>query len=312
MPDHIDARSAFVSRAMTDRAFYDEQALKESAIWDTRFSAFPENYLEQVLAEQQATAALKAHRGGLHFPSWAKERAMVFDRALVVGCGYGRLEQSWYQMKFIHSFHGIDISPGAIELARKAAEQNGLPFTYEVQDLNYAELEPNTFDLVICQTSIHHCLHLERIADQISQTLRPGGIVWLHDFIGESMLQFTDKRMELVNRIIDILPEKYRTNAFNGRPAPKLRRAPIPPVSPFESIRSADIPTAFVDRFNVLEKREIQGIWMYCAGHGTRAAFAASEEGRAMSELILLIEELAVQYGITPPVSGQYILQKRE
>lgn len=49
--------------------------------------------------------------------------------------------------------------------AREIAARENLPLTYEVADLNFIELPPKAFDLVVAQTSLHHVLFLEKVAE---------------------------------------------------------------------------------------------------------------------------------------------------
>jgi 2-polyprenyl-3-methyl-5-hydroxy-6-metoxy-1,4-benzoquinol methylase len=138
----------------------------------------------------------------MDFPSWATERGIVFSSALSLGCGGGRLERAWMKRGLLTRCHGLDISEEAIQVARDMAAKEGLDLTYSQADLNFVSLEPETYDLVIAQTSMHHYVRLERIADEINRALRPGGLLWVHDYVGETQLQHDDVRIELVNRIL--------------------------------------------------------------------------------------------------------------
>ena len=95
------------------------------------------------------------------------------------------------------SFHGVDLSEDAIKEARRIAQQEALNISYSVDDLNSIKLEPNSYDLVITQNCLHHVLQLEHLADEIHRTLKPGGLLWVQDFVGETQLQFSDKRLDI-------------------------------------------------------------------------------------------------------------------
>ena len=79
----------------------------------------------------------------------------------------GRAERGYLKNGICKSFHGIDIAPDAVAEAARLAKEEGLDCTYETQDLNFLVLPENAFDLVVAQTSLHHCLHLEHVIEQI-------------------------------------------------------------------------------------------------------------------------------------------------
>ena len=77
--------------------------------------------------------------------------------------------------------------------ARQIAEEQSLPLTYEVADLNFVKLPEKAFDLVVAQTCLYHILFLEHVADQIWRSLENDGYLWIHDFVGETQFQYDDK-----------------------------------------------------------------------------------------------------------------------
>lgn len=136
-------------------------------------------------------------------------------------------------------------------------------------------------------------------------------MLWLHDYIGETQFQFTDDRLSIFNSLIDILPEKLRYSHMSqtvvGRAA---RRAPGTLVSPFESIRSAEIPEIFLSRFDLVEKAENHSFFHRVVPGGTRVNYLENEDTRTLFEVLFYFDRLLVEKGVLPPVMGQYLLQK--
>jgi hypothetical protein len=100
--------------------------------------------------------------------------------------------------------------------------------------------------LVVAQTSLHHVLFLERVAEQVWRSLKSDGYFWIHDFIGETQGQHDPKRLSIMNRILEILPEKFRKNKITGRLIAEIKRPePGHLASPFEAIRSGEIVPVF-------------------------------------------------------------------
>jgi 2-polyprenyl-3-methyl-5-hydroxy-6-metoxy-1,4-benzoquinol methylase len=294
-----------IDRAMSDRSVYDEMARKEASHWGSFLVTRERSQAQE--EDQAAAAALRLHRDEFSLVKWARMNNRVFQSGLSIGCGEGRAERRMLAGGICRRFHGIDVAEDALAEARKKAKN--LPLTYEAVDINFAELPERKYDLVVAQTCLHHVLHLENAAEQIWRTLQPGGILWLHDYIGETQFQYTDERLAIVNRILAILPAKYRNNRLFQRVLkPVVRPEPGRIASPFESIRSAEIVPVFERWFDIVEKRETTSLHHLVMPNGTRAAYVETEEGRALFEIILLLDQLCLKHGILSPTAGQYVM----
>jgi SAM-dependent methyltransferase len=237
---------------------------------------------------------------------------LKFKRGLTLGCGSGRLERALLQAQVCESFHGIDISENAITDAREWAEREKLPITYEVADLNFVSVPEKAFDLVVAQTSLHHVLFLERVAEQTHKALQPDGYLWIHDFIGETQGQYAPKRLELINALLAALPEKFRANRINNRVVSKVvRPEPGRLGSPFEKIRSEEIVPVFERWFTTEWKSEFTSLLDLVAPPGTRAAYAENEDTKALFEVLLLLDRLCIDERIIQPVAGQYLMRPK-
>jgi 2-polyprenyl-3-methyl-5-hydroxy-6-metoxy-1,4-benzoquinol methylase len=121
------------------------------------------------------------HIEGL-MPASRLETARVLD----VGCGPGQIlvmmKQRWPGMQIT----GIDAGPAMIEKARRDAAAAGLDITYEVlrvgpmgeSRLPYADSE---FDLVTCNSVIHHLADPVGALDEIARVAKPDGAVLVRD-----------------------------------------------------------------------------------------------------------------------------------
>ena len=97
-------------------------------------------------------------------------------RVLEIGCGAGKLSR----LLTYRSYHGLDISPAAIELARQKSESitlspgMSIP-TYEAADFHDWPLQSDSFDLAICVDAVM-CFRDQRLAlKKIAKSLRIGG-----------------------------------------------------------------------------------------------------------------------------------------
>ena len=304
-----DKAQQIIDRAMSDRSVYEEMARKEASHWGSFLVTRERSQIQE--KDQAAAATLRLHRDELSFVQWARANRRVFQTGLSIGCGEGRAERHMLASGICRQFHGIDVAEDALAEAR--AKAANLPLSYEVADINFTRLPERKYDLVVAQTCLHHVLHLENAAEQICRTLQPGGVLWLHDYIGETQFQYSDERIEIANRIIASLPAKYRYNHLHQRELkPVVRPEPGKIASPFESIRSAEIVPVFRRWFDVIEQRESTSLHHLVVPGGTRAAYAEIEEGRALFDLIMLIDQICIRHGILTPTNGQYIMTPKK
>jgi SAM-dependent methyltransferase len=299
-----------IKRAMADRSVYNAMAARENEVWGTILPDLERSQARVEDSEASATLGVARHTSSLL--RVAKERKLKFENGLTLGCGTGRRERELVCRGVCRSFHGIDISEEAIAAAREIAKEQDLPLTYEVADLNFLELPEKTFDLVVAQTALHHVLFLERVAEQVWRSLKSDGYLWIHDFIGETQGQFDPKRLSIVNRILAILPEKFRQNKINGRLVTEIKRPePGHLGSPFESIRSGEIVPVFQRWFTIEWKMEFDAFLRLVVPVGTRAAYLENEDTKALFEILMLLDHLCIEEKIVQPAGGQYLMRPR-
>ncbi len=302
---------AIIERAMADRAVYDAMAARESEVWGNILPTLERSEARD--RDAAASGALRVNRYQGSLLQVARERGLRFELGLSFGCGAGRLERLLLQQGVCRKMHGIDASPQAVAEAREIAQRENLPLTYEVADLNFVKLPPGAFDLVVAQTSLHHVLFLERVAEQAWHSLEEGGYLWIHDFIGETQGQYDSKRLALINELLAILPEKFRRNIIQNRTLSKIvTPEPGRLGSPFEKIRSAEIVDVFQRWFTIEWKKEFTAFLDLVAPPGMRAAYVENEDTKALFEVLLLFDHVCVEEGIVKPVGGQYLMRPRE
>jgi O-antigen biosynthesis protein len=167
-------------------------------------------------------------------------------RAITLGCGHGELERGLAKYSFAISHDAIDIADGAIESARRlAAEARISNVHYRVADLNTIQLPRYEYDVVFGIASFHHVVNLEHLLIQVSQTLKPGGYVFLDEYIGPNQFQWPDEQLALVNEQIAVMPERFKMCLSE----PHVSKGPMKrhtieemnAVDPSEAIRSTHI-----------------------------------------------------------------------
>jgi SAM-dependent methyltransferase len=184
-------------------------------------------------------------------------------KALSLGCGFGVIERVLRRCDYCQLIHGVDVAEGAIEGARKAAQDEGLDgLTYEVADLNTAKLPKETYDVVYVHAALHHVFQLEHLLDQVKQTLKPGGLFVMYEYIGPSQMQFPRRDLELADAFLNAIPEHYRSGPrLKGikKEALRLSLDGMNSSDPSESIRANEIVPLTASRFEVRHFRYVGG-----------------------------------------------------
>ena len=101
-------------------------------------------------------------------------------KVLDVGCGDGINAMN---LALLGAFvTGIDISPGAIEVAKRRAAINGVSdrVRFVCSPLETADIEKGAFDIIWCDAILHHLIaDLDPIITKIVSWAKPGGIIIL-------------------------------------------------------------------------------------------------------------------------------------
>jgi SAM-dependent methyltransferase len=306
-----DKAQGIIGELRSSAEKYREAARREGEVWGRMFSdpAFAEIRED----EQAAAAELGLNRDNpLNLKTALARHGLAPRTGLSLGCGSGRAERAFLKQGICERFIGVDVAEAAIAEAREQARIAGLPLEYLCQDLNRIDLGDVRVDLVVCQTILHHVLELERVFDAIERALAPGGVFYVHDYIGETQFQFSDERLRWFNAVMQALPEDLRASRLRKIvPATIARPEPGKLVSPFEAIRSGEIRGLLFDRFEVLECQERTTILDRIVPTGSRRAYLRNEHTRAIFELLFLLDKALLEGGVLPPVEGRYLLRRK-
>jgi 2-polyprenyl-3-methyl-5-hydroxy-6-metoxy-1,4-benzoquinol methylase len=121
-------------------------------------------------------------------------------RVLEVACGTGTLSR----MLVYSSYHGLDISPAAIEVARQKCDASSLPPgtsppTYEAADFHDWPLPAQPFDVAICIDAISSIREQPVAMKKMAQGLRVGGhllLTTINRFVYDRIQRTSTVRLE--------------------------------------------------------------------------------------------------------------------
>jgi 2-polyprenyl-3-methyl-5-hydroxy-6-metoxy-1,4-benzoquinol methylase len=144
------------SREMDEKSWWD--------LWNTSHRTKDDNdATSSELFERAATAVNSVTRESI-------------CRVLEIACGTGNLSR----MIVFSNYHGLDISPAAIEIARQKSASISLPAgssppTYEAADFHEWPLPEQAFDVALCIDAISSIRDQAIAMKKIARSLRPGG-----------------------------------------------------------------------------------------------------------------------------------------
>ncbi|HEX6159371.1 MAG TPA: class I SAM-dependent methyltransferase [Thermoanaerobaculia bacterium] len=183
--------------------------------------------------------------------SWA-HRWFVGDalRVLVLGCGEGWLERAVAQWPFVARIDAVDFAEHAIARAREAAKD--IPkIHYGVVDLNRDELPPDTYDVVVAHSVLHHVENLEHAYAQLERTMKRDATLIVNEYAGPNRFQFSDDVLSIMNMLLRcVAPGEVRT-----RPNVDEMIAH----DPTEAVRAEEVLPFTERHFEVLERKQIGG-----------------------------------------------------
>ncbi len=255
----------------------------------------------------------------LYLADFLREKGLNLpvERALTLGCGAGEFERSLSKYNICLRHDGYDISTQSIDLAVEKAKAEGLThLTYEVRDIDNISLLPTRYDVVFGIQSVHHFRELEHVFAEIRKALKPGGFFVLHEFIGPTRFQWSERQLELINGLLQLLPSKYRINRKDGVTLiNKVWRPSIPEmesVDPSEAIRSGEIMDVLSNYFELIEIKELGGTVLLLLLEGIAGNFDYNKpEDMRFLKIFFEIEDLMMDIGEIPSDFAVIIARKQ-
>ncbi|MDO9283975.1 MAG: class I SAM-dependent methyltransferase [Aquabacterium sp.] len=159
-------------------------------------------------------------------------------RCLSLGSGLGRVESYLIEQGFTTAIDAIEVCASVNSEGR--INEKGVDFM--PGDLNFLDIQPDSYDFILCHGVLHHLINLELVLHRINRALRPDGVLLIYEYVGEDRWQFSDQRLS-------VLKKAFPNVAFT-----------VPPlwaVPGFESVRSSDLLPLVRSVFSSVCKQEV-------------------------------------------------------
>lgn len=225
--------------------------------------------------------------------------------ALSLGCGGGGRELKWMATGSISQLDAYDISEERIAHARAEAAKGRFAdrANFRVADIFELNVTPESYDVVLLESSLHHFKPVRRILESVNRWLKPAGYVIVNEFVGPSRFQWSDRQLEIVNGILAMIPEQYRTTWPHGNIKQKAHRPGRLSMylnDPSEAAESALIQPLLREMFEIVEWKPYGGTLLPLVFKNIAHHFVEQDEeaGRIMRLIFEIEDELLRRYEI--------------
>jgi SAM-dependent methyltransferase len=174
-------------------------------------------------------------------------------RTASIGSGVGNFERDIVRQEIVANVTGIDASVSCIARAKEIADDEGYSsaITYVSGDAREWLRNARDLEAVFFHQSLHHFDLLEELMKLVRAALRPGGILYIDEYIGPSRDEWHMRDLALHNFLYYRLPKAVRRV--------RVIRAPINREDPTEAVQSSKIMRAIESEFDILTRRDYGG-----------------------------------------------------
>ncbi len=289
----------------------DEYEKKVSDYWSNMANQKPSmfNWSDSKLVLENINKLISgdANKGWLQYSckKYLLKNGNGVDWGLSIGCGKGDLERQCLKMRACKKIDAIDIATGAIDEAKKIAEQQGISeIYYEAKNIEKTDLPKEKYDVVFSSSSIHHIKDLEGTFEKIQKSLKPNGLFILLEYVGPSQFQFSPKVVNIINEILNILPYHYKKSSKSEKFKESFDKSTVEYMNendPSESIRSAEIIQTLSEYFTIIEKKDYGGTILHMLLQDILANFNHEDfRDIALLKILILLENILIREAVIP------------
>ena len=224
--------------------------------------------------------------------------------ALSLGCGDGDREFDWARRGVFAKLLGLDLSPTRIATAGRRTQEAGLAelLEFRVADVNSLQPEPQRYDAVIFEHSLHHFEDIPSVLSKVRRLLQPGGLLIVDEFIGPRRFQWTSQQLAFADAVLLSLPESYRRLASGSAVKKRNLRAGELLMwlnDPSVAIESDRIEPEITRQFKLLHRSDYGGTISHLIFHDIAHHFATDDPGALQwARLVLDAEDSLLKLGL--------------
>jgi SAM-dependent methyltransferase len=197
------------------------------------------------------------------------------------------------------SVDGYDLSP--VSLARYVPD--GVEWRPHQVDCNEIELPSGAFDLVVASHGAHHVQNLHRLFSQARQSLAPGGLLYMYEWIGPTFLQIPRRNRWFARLLLwTLFPRRrLRTTHMGRRKGLRYLQDKPHEFDPSEACNSLQLYPAYEANFVPIAEYRHGGL-TYPMFEGIAQNLPHDERTRRRTELVVRIEKWLTRRGLVHPL----------
>lgn len=227
-----------------------------------------------------------------------------FLRGVSFGCGQGAFERWAVKLGLVREVDAFDISSASLEDARRLAREEGLSgIRYELGSFDEPQLSGEAYDIAFFHASLHHVANLEGLFEALSRALKPGGAIYVDDYVGRSRHEWRARHLRPAQEFLNRVPREAKSLL--------LLDLPVARDDPSEAARSGEVEGFLRRAFDLVEWKPYGGQIAAWVLPWVDLDWAGSPEGRRLVAEMLAQEEdeLARDPSSTDHVVGYGVLK---
>jgi SAM-dependent methyltransferase len=221
------------------------------------------------------------------------------EKGISICSGSGEFERALIDNGLCRQIDAYELSKKRVEEGRKMAKKGAYAISFHLEDVNQAVFEPSHYDVFFAWSALHHIENLEGVIYNASNCLKKKGILLAQEYVGPDRFQWTDKQLEILNRVLECLPERLRWDPRANNVKEKIDRPTIDHMintDPSEAVRSSDIITIIKRHFDIRVLKYFGGAIFHPLFDDIMANFDHKNESEtSLIKMILLLERMMVE-----------------
>jgi SAM-dependent methyltransferase len=232
-------------------------------------------------------------------------------RGAAVVCGDMEAERGMFEDVKTVAFSevdGFDLSEKSLERVRPCR----FTFHPRVADCNDLVLEPEKYDLIVAAHGIHHIFNVGGLFFQMNKALRPGGVLFIHEWIGPERLQIPRPNALLSWVLLCSLFTRRERTTHESRIKGRFLQYGPEFFDPSEACNSTEIRAQLEKYFDVCSEFEYGGL-CYPMFEGLGRNFSGpNSAGGLRIKTVIQMERLLTSIGLIEPLFLVSIAKKKQ
>lgn len=239
----------------------------------------------------------------------------ALERGLSICSGSGEFERGVIDNDLCKHIDAYEIAEARVNEGVKISKEKGYAIEFHMEDANRALFKSGHYDIFFSWSALHHIENLEGVCKNVSNALKEKGLLVVQEFIGPNQFQWTDKQLELSNKVLSILPERLKRKPETGEVITCIKRPTLSEMNigdPSEAVRAKDIIPVLQKFFKIKTIRYFGGsFYNLLFGEIIGNFDHANESDIALLNTILMMEQILTEEKILDNDYAVIIAEKR-